>query len=438
MTEGKRQLLRKGWRAVPLPARLKRRMREAVRRRLDALVTPRLDRSSPVGAGPILVAGYHSATLGLGRAARMVAAALEARDVAIRTVDVTDITVHASSLPHGDRGAILDQGGPLLAVVNAPETPRMLQRFGPAALRGRHRIGYWTWELPTLPADWAAVARYLHELWVPSAFAFDAIRSAVDIPVRMVPYPVAALIGGDLGPAIPPDDPGNSPFTVLSMFDARSSLARKNPQGAVAAFTRALGGRRDARLLLKASNLDPAMGWWREIADLAAVAGNVSIVTETLDDAAIAGLIARADVVLSLHRSEGFGLPLAEAMCCGRAVMATGWSGNMSFMSATNSLPVPYRLVEVEDPQGIYRGGGQYWAEPDLDAAATLLGELYRDRGRCRALGAAGRRDALAQFSVDAFWSNLPESMRHLSIGSRTVGAAGYAPSERRLDKGEW
>ena len=105
--------------------------------------------------------------------------------------------------------------------------------------------------------------------------------------------------------------------------------------------------------------------------------GNIKVLRDHLDDAALSALYAQADALLSLHRAEGFGLPMLEALARGIPVVATAWSGNMDFTGRGNSVDVPYRLVPVRDPAAIYHGG--CWAEPDIVAAAAGLRRLADD-----------------------------------------------------------
>jgi glycosyltransferase involved in cell wall biosynthesis len=118
-------------------------------------------------------------------------------------------------------------------------------------------------------------------------------------------------------------------------------------------------------------------------------ASNVELLGSTMDEAGIDALLARADVVLSLHRAEGLGLVIAEAMQRGLPVIATNWSGNTDFLSPATGMPIRYDLVPVDDPQGNYRDASMLWANPDVDAAAAALRILRGDPELRTKLGAA-------------------------------------------------
>ncbi len=151
---------------------------------------------------------------------------------------------------------------------------------------------------------------------------------------------------------------------------------------------------KDAPFYLGMDNLYPAYA----SALRSAIAGDerITLLDETLTDAAQSALIASADFVLSPHRSEGFGLHLAEAMAMGKCVIATGWSGNLDFMPEGSAALLPYTLAPLFDPTGIYQPReGDVWAEPDALAGADILQALAADPARRAAMGAAAQ-DAIA------------------------------------------
>jgi glycosyltransferase involved in cell wall biosynthesis len=208
--------------------------------------------------------------------------------------------------------------------------------------------------------------------------------------------------------------PRRAAFQGVGVFDFNSSTARKNPLGAMAAWAQAFGGDSDCELTLKTQNggLFP-----QALAALRAAApANVRIVDEVWPYDQVKALIAGADVLVSLHRAEGFGLTPAEAMALGTPVLATAFSGVLDFMDESCALPVPWRSTPVEDPQGIYRG--QSWAEPDIAAAAEALVRLRADPELAARLSAAARARVAAKLSPQAWFTTLPAQVRTAAMAA--------------------
>ena len=385
--------------------------------RAATLLAPR-PRADALPGGPVAVAGTFRAASGLGASARLCLAALRAGGVPAAALDITAALRQPARLdlptpPHEPAPG----PGTLILHVNAPLTGMALLALGRGRAAGKRIIGYWAWELPEVPAEWALGVGLVHEIWVPSSFTAAAIAPiARGRPVHVVPHPVARDPAPPR-PARPEGRPAGRPFTVLSLFDASSSLARKNPAGAIEAFRRAFGTDPGARLVLKTQRLDDAPAEAARLRALAA-APNIEILDATLDAAAMEALYADADVLLSLHRAEGFGLTIAEAMRRGMPVVATGWSGNADFLTPDVGVPVPWRLVPAEDPQRTYHHPRMRWAEPDLDAAAAALAALRADPAQGARLGAAAAAAAEAAWSVAAYRARLA------AIGALPAGGA--------------
>jgi glycosyltransferase involved in cell wall biosynthesis len=252
---------------------------------------------------------------------------------------------------------VLHSGGPQVSSLVSAVLPHAAAAW---------RIAYWAWELPDPPLDWDGYDSLVHEVWTPSEFARASISQLTRLPVSVVPHvvPAQGMRRRDW----------TQPFTVLAFGDTRSSLTRKNLTGAIDAFRSAFGDAPRARLILKISGSGDAAD---TVQDLVATAPNVVVLREFLEADELAGLYRSADALLSMHRAEGFGLPLLEAMAHGVPVVATGWSGNLEFMDRSNGILVPYRLVPVEDAAGIY--GGSVWAEPSTNVAAMALRRLAED-----------------------------------------------------------
>ncbi len=372
--------LHRAWQSLPAGPR-----RQALAS-ITALLAPRPDPVPPPSVGGLAVAGEISRASGLGESARLMIAALHGMGVPTEALDLGD----ALSGP----GAVTvpPPGMPLVLHANSPVLPLTLLRAPRALVKRRRVIGYWAWELPTLPSTWRAGLPFVHEIWVLSQFTADAIATLnPGVPLRVVPPPVAlapprpsALTRADFGL------PDEAVITLVS-FSLASSVARKNPLAAIAAHRAAFGDRADRLLLLKTGHAD------RHAADLAALreaargVSNIRFETRMFGDADRHALTACADIVLSLHRSEGLGLVPAEAMLLGIPVVATGWSATAEFMDDTSARLVAYRLIPAVDPRGVFEAPGAVWAEADIESAAMHLRALADDPALRRSLGADGR-----------------------------------------------
>jgi glycosyltransferase involved in cell wall biosynthesis len=390
-----------------LPPRLRR---EALFTAMEWLA-PRPDAAAPPPALPVTVAGYFGAPSGLGEGARRLADMLEAAGAMVHRADLTGALRQG---PPGPAPWAPPGAGTLIVHVNGPMLPWAMRALGREAVRGKRVLAFWNWELPALPADWARGYRFVHGILAATTFVADAVRRPDGPPVQVVHYPVpdpdpAPLTRAALG--LP-----DAACLFLSVFDAASSVERKNPIAAVRAHRDAFGDRPDRVLLLKTYNTAMGGPAWREVAAACAGAPNIRILDAEMTRAEVWGLIRLCDVLVSLHRAEGVGFSLLEAMRLGRPVIATGWSGNMDFMDATSALLVGCRMVPARDDRGTYSTAGAEWAEPDPAEAAAGLRRLADD---------AALRDGLAQAGL--------RRVRGLGLAAcgraalRTIGLAGSA-----------
>jgi glycosyltransferase involved in cell wall biosynthesis len=383
-------ILHRVWRGLP-PG-----MRRAAFTRGTAWLAPRPDQPPPAARGGVGIGGEWHRASGLGEGARLMLAGAQRLGIPAWGFSA------GVPLPGEDasRDAMPPAGVPLVLHVNAPMLPAALLRLPRGALRGRRVVGYFAWELPTVAPLWRVGARFVHEIWVPSRFSALALESLAPGRVRVVPHPVgarppipSALTRADF--SLPADA-----FVVLTSFSLASSFERKNPLAAIAAFQAAFGDRADRVMILKVAL---AEHWPADLARLraaVAAARNIRVETRVFPEADNFALTACVDCVVSLHRSEGFGLVAAEAMSLGRAVVATDWSGTADFLDAGCGVPVPYRLVAARDPRGVFEAPGALWAEADINAAADALRGLADNATRRTELGVAARQAVQTKLGV--------------------------------------
>jgi glycosyltransferase involved in cell wall biosynthesis len=340
----------------------------------------------------IRVSGFFRETHGLGEVARCYLHGLQSVRVPVTTQTVTLEQLFGprrrrrfSKQPFGE----LDCGRKPhaeLVCVNGAELDTFISFHPETAGSGRPTIGIWGWETDAVPQSWVKAARALDEVWTYSRYAAANVGQALPIPVVVVPPPVLTPDPGGARPGIEIPDG----FVSLSMFDFNSRVARKNPEGLLRAFMSAFEPGEGPHLVIKTINAghDPdnaaALAW--QVAERP----DIHLIDRELDSRARAALLARCDCYVSLHRAEGFGLPLAEAMALAKPVVATGYSGNTDFMTPANSYLVGYSLVQIGEGDAIYPSDGM-WADPDLRHAATLMRAVWSDPARARAQGALGR-----------------------------------------------
>ena len=379
--------LRRLSRALPISQAMLHRLRRAAGMGFHAAAWLRHGRSRrPVQprSGPVCVVGFHGSVLGIGEAARGLSDALRAAGAEVTDWDISARFGHDTRLDGRWSAEPPAEAAAMVIVLNPRELIQLMAMAGAAPFAGRRCVGAWAWELEQVPPSWRAGFRYVDEVWGCSRFVADAVQAAAPpgLPVRVLPHPVRPSgASPDRAAFGLPQDKA----VVLTAFDVRSGFTRKNPMAAVRAF-RLAGVSDRAVLLCKAAGVEGAPDLMAQLDAEIGEGGEARLMTDWLTGAEMASLIATADIVLSLHRSEGFGLLPAQAMAAGKAVVATAWSGNLEFMTPDNSALVDYTLVPVSDPQGLYDGGR--WAEPDVENAARKLAALIADPAACQALGA--------------------------------------------------
>ncbi len=390
------------WRSLPLSQRLRQAMSPLIWGGLDRFFELKMRRGTPnVLRGTVKVAGYFAESHGIAASAKRCADALEKLNLPVERVDLGAPT-HVSLLQRPKQR--FAPGGAWIFHVNPPELVVALACVGEDALKQAFVAGYWSWELPRAPTLWLRRKALVDEVWTPSTHTAQALKDNSVTPVRVVPHPIGLVSDSDLRiisrqrlqlPA--------TKFIAATLFDFRSSFARKNPLGAINAFREAFGEDPTVMLVVKAQHGNFAPAQYAELAQ-AAAAANIAVIDEIWSDSDAKCLASAADVLLSLHRAEGFGLTLAEAMAAGTPVIATGWSGNTELMSDYGT-EVKFTPRPIEDPQGIY--SGQDWAEPDIAHAAALLRRLRADHDWRQSLIARGRRLVEQRLSLGAYRASL-------------------------------
>ena len=321
--------------------------------------------------------GPFKAQIGLGQSCRLLANAIKESNVdytfenfdLIGTVQNGDSTFDDEFVKETPYG---------INIIHMEPTELMLRcvEFDENLWNERYNIAFWLWELEEFPNEWTPAINLVDEIWTPSEFASESVRKVTDKPVVTIPYNVTAETDAKYDRKyfnLPEDK-----FLFLVMFDANSTIMRKNPLGAIEAFKKAFSPEDDSvGIVIKTNNAEEKK--LEPVKQLLEGYKNVYFITDILEKKAVNSLIADVDVFVSLHRAEGFGLVMAEAMLNGTVCIATNWSSNTEFMNKDIACMVDYSFITLEKDMSPYRKGAK-WADANTDEAAGYMKRLCTDK----------------------------------------------------------
>ena len=345
--------------------------------------------------------GYLAFDKSLGDVARRLESCLSAADVAHGSLHYH----RSGSPPSAETPPLTDElrYATNVVVINADQFPLLDADYGGVLWPQRRTVGYWFWDVAYIPPAMVETLRFLDELWVATEFAANAFRRVTDIPVRVVDIPVPEPVvskatRSELG--IPDDR-----FVFLVTLDHLSVTERKNPVGAVRAFRAAFqrptttASADGPVLVVKTVN---ASQRWAEHDDILLAAtgrDDILVIDRHVSRGDQMAYTSHADCLVSLHRAEGLGLHLMEAMWVGTPTIATRYSGNLHFMNDDNSLLVDYELVGVQGGEGYFPDEAE-WAEPDIEQAAAMMRRMTQEPDLRITLAEAGLASMRAQPSL--------------------------------------
>ncbi|MBN1122611.1 MAG: glycosyltransferase family 4 protein [Anaerolineae bacterium] len=357
------------------------------------------------------VIGFLRDESGIGRVSRDIIQALSGQSIPVAQIDLVGVPGRMQDYPE----LALPAGNP--HAINLIYLGGLNQYFvrllGEEKLLNRYNIAFLWWELNRFPPLLMDNLRIYNEVWVGSNFVKESLEPVLSVPVLRMPIIIprpapVSLSRSDLG--LPEDK-----RIFLFVFDPYSTVERKNPQGFIEAYRRAFAPDFDESLLvLKTKGLDQFPAAASEIRSAVKSVGGKLINCST-SRAEIDALFAACDAYVSLHRSEGYGATLSEAMLHRKPVIATAYSGNMDFMTPENSYPVPYRLVELAEDVGPFTRG-EHWADPDLDEAARLMKRVIEHPEEAREKALRGCADIEQRYSREAFSKAIIERLNEVHI----------------------
>lgn len=387
------------------------RARQQARERIEAAITAALATRPCLGVN---VAGYIASEKGVGEGVRSDIRCLEAVGMPYVLNKITDTgSVNADAT---FKNFSIDNPYRVnLIHINADQMPGFVRAKGERYFRGRYNIAYWAWELSRFPSQWSSSFRHLQEIWVPSAFTLDAVSRLSPVPVLRMPHAIESKPGGTRS-RLRGLRNSDGKFVFLFVFDFHSDLERKNPIGLVRAFKKAFRSDNEALLVLKSAHSKSCRADKAALRRAIGKTKNIRLLDRVMSRRELFALMSRANCYISLHRSEGFGLTLAESMNLGKPVIATGYSGNLDFMTAANSFLVNYHLVEIARDRPPYQKG-YVWAEPDLNHAAELMRLVREDSDVATRVARRGQSDVRQVLSAEMLGQLVKERLMSLRVG---------------------
>ncbi len=327
----------------------------------------------------VTLVGYVSGEFGVAENLRMACSAIKAVSLPVDIYKIGTDGVYGESDERFDTFVVSESANAIqIYCVNADQIAQIQNTLGHNKTAGRYKIGYWFWELSNFPNDWLHAFNYVDEIWAPTKFIAETLLKVSPKPVIHMPVPVAFALKSAYSRkffSLPADC-----FLFLFSYDFHSYSQRKNPEACVAAFKEAFDTTNSrVGLVIKTVYAEKHPLAYAKLLSLVEGDDRITIINKVMSRDEMYGLISVSDSFLSLHRSEGFGLGMAEAMLLGKPVIATGYSGNMDFMNTKNSCVVDFALVDVE-PGAYPHWKGQVWAEPNIIQASDYMKEIFENQ----------------------------------------------------------
>lgn len=348
---------------------------------------------------------------GLGQSCRLVAKELAASNIPFMVYE-HHISEAFSMTNHTCDEYIEDKikYGINLFHINPHEFAVSYMQLGKEVWDRHYNIAFWLWEIEEFPEEWIGCIDILDEIWTPAEFVSESIRKVTDKPVRTIPYHVEAPVDKRYDRkyfGLPEDK-----FLFLMMYDSKSMMERKNPISTLQAFKQAFDeNNKDVGLVIKMNGKNE-----EDITRIRSLLNgyeNIYFLTETLPKVEVNSLVSCVDVFVSLHRAEGFGLVMAEAMINSTPCVATNWSANTEFMNASVACMVDYELVTLNHEVGPYKKGS-HWADPDVKQASLYMKKLFDNREEGKQMAERAKKYINEYLGMDRIVEILEQSVKEI------------------------
>lgn len=355
--------------------------------------------------------GDIKAETGLGQSIRLLASVMENGNIpfCVKQVNLHGKLNHNDSTWKHKIAENLEFGINIIHII--PETwAADYANIDNKIIDSHYNIAYWLWELEEFPDRWLPCIQTVDEIWTPSEFISNSIRKKTSKPVITVPYGIKMKEDGHLTREyfhLPQDK-----FLILTMYDFISVSERKNPNAVIEAYLKAFPiENENVGLIIKVNHIEE-----KRLEDLRQRLEhykNIYFITNNLTRTEVESLLNAVDILISLHRSEGFGLPVAEAMALGKPVISTNWSATTEFMDEKSACLVDYKLIPIKKSIGPYERGN-YWADADINHAAYYMKKLWEDIGYREEIGKNARNFINNHLSYDNATEIMTKRMKEI------------------------
>tara|TARA_B100001964_G_scaffold19772_1_gene20121 strand:- start:740 stop:1990 length:1251 start_codon:yes stop_codon:yes gene_type:complete len=348
----------------------------------------------------VLLVGYPRGEFGIGSLLRLPALAFKEAEIPFGVFDFNPSSQASQNDNRLDEWLThLPEYSVNIFCIGADQLPLLKKILGKQFFQGHYNILYGAWELSRLPEQLTGCLQGINEIWAMSSFMGQMFRRSTSLPVHDLQLPIVTYQSESICPSqlqIPKNN-----FVFLFMFDFDSHVARKNPEAVIEAFKLAFPGLSSipVTLVIKSINGERHEKERNRLKNKIGCDSRILQIHEVLPHSINTALMRCCDCYVSLHRSEGFGLTMAEAMLLGKPVITTGYSGNMDFTTTATALLVDYELVPVQ-PGDYPFSHGEMWAEPNVQQACDYMRDLVKDSTFAKSLAQKGQELIRTSFST--------------------------------------
>jgi len=366
----------------------------------------------------VCVIGYLKAEMGVGQAGRSVLKSLATTGAKVQGFNVSvNVTARQSDCSVASLLSSIPDARVQIYSVNADQLAVVSEAVAPLCQRSpQYRINMPFWEISRFPSDWIASYGDFDEVWAPTRFIQASVQGTLDLPVVWMP-PAVTLTDFESVDRSQFNLPAEA-FLFLFNFDFSSYSTRKNPLAVIEAYRLAFRRRPlkvATALVIKTMGRDADGNNLERLLKMTEEESDIIIINEQMTYSEVLSLMNCCDCYVSLHRSEGFGYTLAEAMLLGKPVIATDYSGTRDFVAQTTAFPVKYRLKSLQKDDYPF-GEGQKWADPDLDHAAWLMRRVIEDEPDTGRIALAGRHKIQSTYSPDLVGQRYLDRLRKIGV----------------------